>query len=55
MQVEDSEILKKFAQENTRDEAFRLLLTKYQQKVYWHIRRMVISHDDTDDLVLDVF
>ena len=55
MQVEDSEILKKFTQENTRDEAFRLLLTKYQQKVYWHIRRMVISHDDTDDLVQDVF
>lgn len=55
MQVEDSEILKKFAQENTRDEAFRLLLNKYQQKVYWHIRRMVISHDDTDDLVQDVF
>ncbi|WP_306552211.1 RNA polymerase sigma factor [Daejeonella sp.] len=55
MQIEDSEILKKFAQENTRDEAFRLLLNKYQQKVYWHIRRMVISHDDTDDLVQDVF
>ena len=55
MQVEDSEILTKFAQENTRDEAFRLLLTKYQQKVYWHIRRMVISHDDTYDLVQDVF
>ena len=55
MQVEDSEILTKFAQENTRDEAFRLLLTKYQQKVYWHIRRLVISHDDTDDLVQDVF
>jgi len=55
MQVEDSEILKKFAQENTRDEAFRLLLTKYQQKIYWHIRRMVIDHDDTDDLVQDVF
>lgn len=55
MQVEDSEILKKFAQENTRDEAFRMLLSKYQQKIYWHIRRMVISHDDTDDLVQDVF
>ena len=55
MQVEDSEILKKFAQEKTRDEAFRLLLSKYQQKIYWHIRRMVIDHDDTDDLVQDVF
>ena len=55
MQVEDSEILKKFAEENTRDEAFRLLLSKYQQKIYWHIRRMIIDHDDTDDLVQDVF
>jgi len=55
MQVEDSEILKKFAQESTRDEAFRLLLSKYQQKIYWHIRRMIIDHDDTDDLVQDVF
>lgn len=55
MQVEDSEILEKFAQNNTRDEAFRLLLSKYQQKIYWHIRRMVINHDDTDDLVQDVF
>lgn len=55
MQVEDSEILKKFARESTRHEAFTLLLNKYQQKVYWHIRRLVIDHDDTDDLVQEVF
>ncbi|MDP2338108.1 MAG: sigma-70 family RNA polymerase sigma factor [Bacteroidota bacterium] len=55
MQVEDSEILEKFARESTRDEAFNLLLNKYQQKIYWHIRRLVIDHDDTDDLVQDVF
>lgn len=55
MQVEDSEILEKFSKENTRTEAFNLLLNKYQQKIYWHIRRMVIDHDDTDDLVQDVF
>jgi RNA polymerase sigma factor (sigma-70 family) len=55
MQVEDSEILEKFAVESTRNEAFNLLLKKYQQKIYWHIRRIVIDHDDTDDLVQDVF
>jgi RNA polymerase sigma factor (sigma-70 family) len=54
-QVEDSEILEKFADIKTRNEAFNLLLTKYQQKIYWHIRRLVIDHDDTDDLVQDVF
>ena len=55
MQVEDSEILSKFAIESTRSEAFNLLLKKYQQKIYWHIRRLVIDHDDTDDLVQEVF
>lgn len=55
MQVEDSEILELFARESTRNEAFNLLLKKYQQKIYWHIRRLVIDHDDTDDLVQEVF
>ncbi|PTS92212.1 RNA polymerase subunit sigma, partial [Pedobacter sp. HMWF019] len=54
-QVEDAEILEKFSNEKTRNEAFNLLLSKYQQKIYWHIRRLVIDHDDTDDLVQDVF
>lgn len=54
-QVEDSEILEKFSDAKTRNEAFNLLLTKYQQKIYWHIRRLVLDHDDTDDLVQDVF
>jgi RNA polymerase sigma factor (sigma-70 family) len=54
-QVEDAEIIEKFSQEKSRDEAFNLLLNKYQQKIYWHIRRLVIDHDDTDDLVQDVF
>lgn len=53
--VDDSVILEKFAIESTRNEAFNLLLKKYQQKIYWHIRRIVIDHDDTDDLVQEVF
>ncbi|MEO8794530.1 MAG: sigma-70 family RNA polymerase sigma factor [Daejeonella sp.] len=55
MNIEDSEILAKFADERTKNEAFNLLLKKYQQKIYWHIRRIVINHDDADDLVQDVF
>lgn len=54
-QVEDAEILQKFVVEQTRNEAFNLLLTKYQQKIYWHIRRLVLNHDDTDDLVQETF
>lgn len=53
--IEDTEILEKFNHKSTKEEAFNLLLQKYQQKVYWHIRRMVINHDDSDDVVQDVF
>lgn len=51
----DKEILEKFAQSNTKNEAFSMLLKKYQEKLYWHIRRMVIDHDDADDLIQEVF
>ncbi|SFB84668.1 RNA polymerase sigma-70 factor, ECF subfamily [Parapedobacter composti] len=53
--IEDAQILEKFADARTRDEAFSLLLKKYQQKIYWHVRRLVIDHDDADDLVQDIF
>lgn len=55
IQAEDEEILAKFRDDKTRNEAFNLLLKKYQQKIYWHVRRMVIDHDDADDIVQDVF
>lgn len=54
-QVEDAEILSKFNDERTRNVGFNLLLQKYQQKIYWHIRRLVIDHDDADDLVQETF
>lgn len=54
-QVEDEEILEKFSSERTRNEAFNLLISKYQEKIYWHVRRLVIDHDDADDLVQEVF
>lgn len=54
-QVEDEDILIKFSDEGTRNEAFNLLITKYQEKIYWHVRRLVIDHDDADDLVQEVF
>jgi len=53
--VEDKELLEKFAQPESRNLAFNQLVRKYQQKVYWHIRKMVIDHDDADDLTQEVF
>ncbi|MFN5319695.1 MAG: RNA polymerase sigma factor [Bacteroidia bacterium] len=51
----DKEFLELFSQENTRHYAFNLLVRQYQERIYWHIRKMVIRHDDADDLVQNVF
>jgi RNA polymerase sigma factor (sigma-70 family) len=55
MEYTDKELLDKFADEATRHYAFNLLVKKYQERLYWHVRRMVIDHDDADDLVQDIF
>ena len=34
---------------------FRLLVEKYQSPMYWHIRRMVISHEDAEDVLQETF
>ncbi len=53
--MEDKELLLKFKQSESKHYAFNLLVRKYQEKVYWVIRKMVIDHEDTDDLVQEVF
>src|SRR5665213_4526902 len=51
----DQELLELFKSLSTRERAFTSIIKKYQEKLYWHIRRMVISHDDTDDVLQNMF
>ncbi|MCB9174315.1 MAG: RNA polymerase sigma factor [Flavobacteriales bacterium] len=51
----DVELLKLFRDENSRNYAFDLIVKQYQQRLYWHIRRMVIKHDDADDVIQNTF
>jgi RNA polymerase sigma-70 factor (ECF subfamily) len=53
--VEDKDLLEKLRNEESRNYGFNLLVRAYQERVYWHIRKMVIDHDDTNDLVQEVF
>ncbi|MFN3782763.1 MAG: RNA polymerase sigma factor [Spirosomataceae bacterium] len=39
----------------TREKGFQQLVNQYAQRLYWHVRRMVIDHDDTDDLLQEIF
>lgn len=34
---------------------FRLLMAKYREPLYWHIRRIVVSHDDAEDASQEIF
>ena len=49
--IEDDEIIRLFHERKREQEAFRLLVNKYKERLYWHIRKIVINHDDTDDLL----
>jgi RNA polymerase sigma factor (sigma-70 family) len=51
----DQELLEKFREEGSRHYAFNLLVKKYQQRLYWHIRRIVIDHEDSNDIIQNVF
>lgn len=53
--LEDAELLAAFAQTESRERAFGQLVEKYQQRVYFLVRKMVIDHDDADDVVQEVF
>ena len=53
--LSDKEILIRFKDKNSRNYAFDLLCRKYQQQIYFHIRRMLINHDDSNDVTQEVF
>ena len=55
MKIEDGEILQLISLKGSREKGFRLLVEKYQQKLYWHIRRIVTSHDGADDVLQNTF
>jgi RNA polymerase sigma factor (sigma-70 family) len=51
----DKELLNMYRNGDSRSYAFNLIVRKYQERLYWHIRRIVIDHDDADDVVQNVF
>ncbi len=55
MQIDDKELLEQFRQPGTKESAFTAIIKKYQEKLYWHVRRMVIDHDDANDVLQNVF
>jgi RNA polymerase sigma-70 factor (ECF subfamily) len=51
----DKELLLEFRNPPTKERAFTSIIRKYQEKLYWHIRRMVIDHEDANDVLQNMF
>lgn len=51
----DKELISLILKESTVQKGFKLLVAQYQQQLYWQIRKMVIVHDDADDVLQNVF
>ncbi|MDR2126886.1 MAG: RNA polymerase sigma factor [Prevotellaceae bacterium] len=54
-EIDDSLLIEMFKNADSKSFAFNQIVLKYQERVYWHIRKMVINHDDADDLVQESF
>ncbi|MDR0560834.1 MAG: RNA polymerase sigma factor [Prevotellaceae bacterium] len=51
----DKELIAMFRNPEQKNYAFNLIVRKFQERLYWHIRKIVISHDDADDLTQNTF
>ncbi|MDB5212006.1 MAG: sigma-70 family polymerase sigma factor [Sediminibacterium sp.] len=55
MHPDDKELLFQFQNTATKEKAFTAIINKYQEKLYWHVRRLVVDHDDANDVLQNVF
>lgn len=53
--IAEETLVKELKEEATQAKAFELLVDTYKQRLYWHIRRIVLDHDDSDDVLQNTF
>jgi len=53
--ISDNDLFKQFVEQNRAENLFKELLNRYNKKVYWQVRRILIAHDDADEVTQIVF
>lgn len=53
--VQEQELVGLLQSASQKEEAFRILVSTYKERLYWHIRNIVKSHNDTDDVLQNTF
>ena len=51
----DALLLQQFRDPQTKEKAYTAIIKKYQERWYWHIRRLVVGHEDANDVLQNVF
>ena len=51
----DEQLIAQLKNQKTKKNAFHELVKQYQEKLYWHVRKIVMNHDDTDDILQNIF
>ena len=51
----ETQLVNELKDKRTQDKAFENLLMQYKQPLYWHIRKIVLNHDDADDVLQNTF
>ncbi len=52
---QEKELIRQFDDPQTRRKAFEVVVNSFSEQLYWQIRRMVLSHEDTNDLLQNTF
>ncbi|WP_296637447.1 RNA polymerase sigma factor [Polaribacter sp.] len=53
--IDEIALVKDLQNNSSKEVAFRTLITNYKERLYWHIRKIVINHADTDDVLQNTF
>jgi RNA polymerase sigma factor (sigma-70 family) len=53
--LEDKDLIDAFKIPESKERAFTDIVKKYQERIYWHIRRLVVHHEDANDVMQNVF
>jgi RNA polymerase sigma-70 factor (ECF subfamily) len=53
--TDELELIEQLQSNTNKDQAFKELVTLYKERLYWHIRNIVKSHDDADDVLQNTF
>jgi len=51
----DTLLVEQLKNKKTQEQAFRRLMSLYKERLYWHIRKIVFSHEDADDVLQNTF